>query len=121
MPYTVWTIADCDNNATRTNDIKLASQMLQYVAIAVLTNDDHCLHQSDLTNLQRACGSKKATATTTVIKKILNMFEEQDTLEVLFNKDLDRRLRDLANVATSALAKANQEVNQFVTAVFNRH
>lgn len=122
MPYRVWTIAGCDNNTARTNDIKLVSQMLQSVAIAVLTNDDHCFHQSDLTNLQRACGSKKAaTATTTVIKEILNMFEEQDTIEVLFNKDLDRRLRDLANVATSALVKANQEVKQFVTAVFDRH
>jgi hypothetical protein len=111
MPYTAWTFADCDNNSARTNDIKLASQILQSVAIAVLTNGDHCLRRSDVANLQRTCNSKKApTVTTMAIMEILSMFREQDTIEVLFNKDLDRQLRNLANVATSALAKANQEV-----------
>lgn len=41
--YTIWTQADCDDNLTRTNDVKLASQTLQVVATAVLSREDHLL------------------------------------------------------------------------------
>jgi hypothetical protein len=117
-PYTIWTLADCDDNLARTNDIKLASQTLQIVATAVLSREDHCLKKSDFANIQRACKSKNALTTTTVIQKILDMFRDKETMNVLFNRELDRQLRDLSNVASSALSKANQGTKRFVEAVF---
>ena len=42
--------------------------------------------------------------------KILDMFQEQDTIEMLYSKDLDQHLRILANIAISSLARVYEGV-----------
>ncbi|KAI9313448.1 hypothetical protein BX666DRAFT_1843778, partial [Dichotomocladium elegans] len=118
-PFTIWTIADCDDNGSRTNDVKLASQTLQAVALGVLTRDNQSLYLSDLHHLIHACHSKKSTNTLTNIQAIVAMFKnETEPLPIIHNQKLDKHLRELAMVATSSLAKANHDTKKHISNIF---
>jgi hypothetical protein len=107
-PATIWTLADFDG---ATNDDILASRLFQTVALSVLTKNGQ-VKKHDLLVLLDACNSKSKI--TDKLTAILEFFEDEQDMSVIGNVNLNKILKDMAEMLSSGISKANVGIRKHV-------
>lgn len=107
-PATIWTLADFDG---ATNDDILASRLFQTVALSVLTKNGQ-VTKHGLLVLLHACNSKSKI--TDKLTAILEFFEDEQDMSVIGNVNLNKILKDMAEMLSSGISKANVGIQKHV-------
>ncbi|KAI8365705.1 hypothetical protein BD560DRAFT_401427 [Blakeslea trispora] len=118
QPLTIFTYVDLDDNRKSSSDGKIASAVFKMIAIQVIK------HQNEATVSRKEVEKFKSSAKNEkkiqqILDAILGLFESDvDAISIIDNEDLDRQLKELAEILNSYLNTSNKNVAKSITQKF---